>query len=103
MDGASAAKPNKRVTITHVARHAGVSTAAVSKVMRNAYDVSEAMREKVRAATDALGCRARAAARGMRGRTYTIGVVLDNVRNAFFAAILDGIRDELRHTDSTVL
>ncbi|CAM5659291.1 HTH-type transcriptional repressor PurR [Streptomyces alboniger] len=39
----------------------------------------------------------------MRGRTYTIGVLLDNVRNAFFADILDGIRNELRHTDYTVL
>ncbi|MCX2923488.1 LacI family DNA-binding transcriptional regulator [Streptomyces sp. NEAU-W12] len=103
MDGASAAKPNKRVTITDVARHAGVSTAAVSKVMRNAYGVSEAMREKVQAAIADLGYRPHAAARGMRGRTYTIGVLLDNVRNAFFADILDGIRDELRHTDYTVL
>lgn len=103
MDGASADKPNKRVTITDVARHAGVSTAAVSKVMRNAYGVSEAMREKVQAAIDDLGYRPHAAARGMRGRTYTIGVLLDNVRNAFFADILDGIRDELRHTDYTVL
>ena len=103
MDGASVGKPSKRVTITDVARHAGVSTAAVSKVMRNAYGVSEAMREKVQAAIADLGYRPHAAARGMRGRTYTIGVLLDNVRNAFFADILDGIRDELRHTDYTVL
>ena len=30
----------RRVTIVDVARHAGVSTAAASKVLRNAYGVS---------------------------------------------------------------
>ncbi|MER5197553.1 LacI family DNA-binding transcriptional regulator [Streptomyces sp. NPDC002755] len=93
----------KRVTITDVARHAGVSTAAVSKVLRNAYGVSPAMQERVRAAMAELDYRPHAAARGMRGRTYTIGVLLDNIRNAFFADILDGIRDQLHDSDYTVL
>ncbi|MFC5910759.1 LacI family DNA-binding transcriptional regulator [Streptacidiphilus monticola] len=97
------AKRSKRVTITDVARHAGVSTAAVSKVLRNAYGTSPAMREKVRAAMAELGYRPHAAARGMRGRTYTIGVLLDSMRNTFFADILDGIRDQLLDTDYTVL
>jgi LacI family transcriptional regulator len=91
------------VTITDVARHAGVSVAAVSKVLRNAYGVSPAMKEKVTAAITDLGYRPHAAARGMRGRTYTIGVLLDNVRNAFFADILDGVREELRQSEYTVL
>lgn len=103
MDRAMAPRQNRRVTITDVARHAGVSTAAVSKVLRNAYGVSPAMREKVTAAITELGYRPHAAARGMRGRTYTIGVLLDNVRNAFFADILDGIQDELRTSEYTVL
>ncbi|MBW5254475.1 LacI family DNA-binding transcriptional regulator [Streptomyces sp. P01-B04] len=103
MGGPAAGKQNKRVTITDVARHAGVSVAAVSKVMRNAYGVSPAMQEKVRAAIAELDYRPHAAARGMRGRTYTIGVLLDNVRNAFFADILDGIQEELRHGEYTVL
>lgn len=93
----------KRVTITDVARLAGVSTAAVSKVLRNAYGVSDAMRDRVRAAMAELDYRPHAAARGMRGRTYTIGVLLDNIRNAFFADILDGIRDELYQTEYSVL
>ncbi|MFD4509177.1 LacI family DNA-binding transcriptional regulator [Streptomyces sp. NPDC058457] len=93
----------KRVTITDVAQHAGVSTAAVSKVMRNAYGVSAAMQEKVRAAIAELDYRPQAAARGMRGRTYTIGVLLDNIRNTFFADILDGVRDELHDSEYTVL
>ncbi|MFJ9024953.1 LacI family DNA-binding transcriptional regulator [Streptomyces sp. NPDC102259] len=93
----------KRVTITDVAQHAGVSTAAVSKVMRNAYGVSAAMQEKVRAAMAELDYRPHAAARGMRGRTYTIGVLLDNIRNTFFSDILDGVRDQLQNSEYTVL
>ncbi|MEU6540699.1 LacI family DNA-binding transcriptional regulator [Streptomyces sp. NPDC047000] len=103
MDRAATPRRNKRVTITDVAQHAGVSTAAVSKVLRSAYGVSPDMRTKVRAAIAELGYRPHAAARGMRGRTYTIGVLLDNVRNAFFADILDGIQDQLRESDYTVL
>ncbi|MFD3565857.1 LacI family DNA-binding transcriptional regulator [Streptomyces sp. NPDC058667] len=99
----SASRNTKRVTITDVARHAGVSTAAVSKVMRNAYGVSPSMQERVRAAMTELGYRPHAAARGMRGRTYTIGVLLDNLRNPFFADILDGIREQLGESEYTVL
>ncbi|MCA1220778.1 LacI family DNA-binding transcriptional regulator [Streptomyces sp. 8L] len=93
----------RRVTITDVARYAGVSTSAVSKVLRNAYGVSDAMRERVREAMEALDYRPHAAARGMRGRTYTIGVLLDNLRNAFFADILDGVGERLRGTDYQML
>ncbi|MFD8869097.1 LacI family DNA-binding transcriptional regulator [Streptomyces sp. NPDC059590] len=99
----SAPKQKKRVTITDVARHAGVSTTAVSKVLRNAYGVSATMQERVRAAMAELDYRPHAAARGMRGRTYTIGVLLDNIRNAFFADILDGIRDQLLDSEYSVL
>jgi LacI family transcriptional regulator len=89
----------RRVTITDVARRAGVSTSAVSKVLRNAYGVSDGMRERVRSAMEELEYRPHAAARGMRGRTYTIGVLLDNLRNAFFADILDGVNERLEGTD----
>lgn len=93
----------RRVTITDVAARAGVSTAAVSKVLRNANGVSSAMESKVKAAIAELGYRPHAAARGMRGKTYTVGVVLDSIRNPFFADVLDGIDDELRATDYQVL
>lgn len=90
---------SKRVTITDVARSAGVSTSAVSKVLRNAYGVSPAMRERVSAAIAELGYRPHAAARGMRGRTYTIGVLLASIRNAFYADLVDGMNGALRDTE----
>ncbi|MFL6123996.1 LacI family DNA-binding transcriptional regulator [Actinophytocola sp.] len=93
----------RRVTIVDVARHANVSTTAVSKVLRNAYGASPAMRAKVQQAIAELGYRPNAGARGLRGKTYTIGVMLPDIRNPFFPDILDGITDQLRDTDYHVL
>jgi LacI family transcriptional regulator len=95
------ATPNRRrrTTITDVANHAQVSTTAVSKVIRNAYGVSPAMRDRVKAAIEELGYRPHAAARAMRGRTFTIGVLLPDIRSPFFAEIIDGLTEQLADTD----
>src|SRR5580658_8091102 len=93
----------RRVTIADVARHAGVSTAAVSKVLRSAYGVSAEMSERVQSSIAELGYRPHAAARGMRGRSFTIGLMLDSIRNPFFGDILDGVQDALAKTDFQVL
>ncbi|MEV5517879.1 LacI family DNA-binding transcriptional regulator [Streptomyces flaveolus] len=95
--------PPRRVTIVDVARHAQVSTTAVSKVLRNAYGASPAMREKVQRAIAELGYRPYAAARGLRGQTYTIGVMLPDIRNPFFPDIVDGVTDWFQDTDYQVL
>lgn len=85
----------RRVTIRTVAKDAGVSVTAVSKVLNNGYGVSEAMRRKVMTSVDKLGYRPSFAARGMRGQTDTIGVLLVDMRNPFLAELVEGIRDEL--------
>jgi len=93
----------RRVTIADVARHAGVSTAAVSKVLRNAYGVSDGMSQRVRSSMAELGYRPHAAARSMRGRSFTIGLLLDNIRNPFYGDFLDGVTGALAKTDFQVL
>ncbi len=87
-----------RVTIREVALDAGVSVAAVSKVLRDAYGVSDALREKVRASMAKLNYRPLASARGLRGRTYTLGLLLPDLRNPFFADIFDGVNSALART-----
>ena len=39
----------------------------------------------------------------MRGQTYTVGVMLPDIRNPFFPEILDGLTDYLSDTDYQVL
>lgn len=92
-----------RVTIRDVAEDAGVSVAAVSKVLRDAYGVSETLRAKVRASIARLGYRPHAAARGMRGQTYTLGLILPDLHNPFFADILAGINTALERTQYQLL
>nr|WP_315226456.1 LacI family DNA-binding transcriptional regulator [uncultured Albidiferax sp.] len=89
---------SRRATIADVAERAGVSRSAVSKVLRNAYGISDAMRASVEQAMAALDYRPQIAARGLRGRTYTLGVVMPDMRNPFFPDILDGIWSALQNT-----
>lgn len=79
-----------RPTIQDVAQTAGVSRAAVSKVIRNAYGVSPLMRERVTAAIDELGYRPNVAARSLRGSSFTLGIELPTVGNPFFSKIIAG-------------
>jgi LacI family transcriptional regulator len=84
-----------RATIKTVALHAGVSVPAVSKVLRNAYGVSEALRQKVEASIRELDYRPNVAARAMRGQTYTIGILLVEISNPFLFEVVDGFNDVL--------
>ena len=93
----------KRPTISDVAELAGVSTAAVSKVMRDAYGVSPLMKAKVEAAIKKLGYRPRPGARGMRGQTQLIGIQVPNFGNLFFTQIFEGVQEKLNGTQFQVV
>jgi LacI family transcriptional regulator, galactose operon repressor len=88
----------ERTTIQDVAAAAGVSVSAVSKVLRGAYGVSPQMHTRVTAAIDRLGYRPHTGARAMRGRTYTVGVVLVELTSPFQTEVAKGIDDALEHT-----
>jgi DNA-binding LacI/PurR family transcriptional regulator len=96
-------KKSERVTIRTVAADAGVSVAAVSKVLRDAYGVSAALRAKVQTSMQTLGYRPHAAARGMRGQTYTLGFLIPDLHNPFFADIMSGINTALERTQYQTL
>jgi DNA-binding LacI/PurR family transcriptional regulator len=96
-------KLGKSITIKTVAEDAGVSVAAVSKVLRNAYGVSDVLRAKVQASMERLSYRPRAAARAMRGQTYTLGVLLPDLHNPFFSDIMGGANTALERTQYQAL
>ncbi|WP_291277727.1 LacI family DNA-binding transcriptional regulator [Galactobacter sp.] len=79
-------------TISDVAQAAGVGRATVARTLGGYGAVSERTRIKVLAAAEELGYRPNSVARSMATRrTQTIGVVLADVANPFFAEVLRGI------------
>jgi LacI family transcriptional regulator len=82
-------------TIREVAEQAGVSYATVSHVINNTRLVSQETRERVLTAMAALDYRPNALARSLRqGKTNTLGLVLPDSANPFFAEISRSIEDE---------
>jgi len=82
-------------TIREVAESARVSYATVSHVINNTRLVSQETRERVLEAMAALNYRPNALARSLRqGKSNTIGLVLPDSANPFFAEISRSIEDE---------
>ena len=82
------------VTIYDVAREAGVSMATVSRVVNGNKNVKENTRKKVLEVIDRLDYRPNAVARGLASkRTTTVGVVIPDITNTYFAARAKGIDD----------
>ena len=80
-------------TIRDVAARAGVSKSLVSLVLQNSPHVSAAKRGAVVAAMTELGYRPDPVARSLaERRTRTVGLVIDDLSNPWYAELLDGLR-----------
>ncbi|MCJ1704116.1 MULTISPECIES: LacI family DNA-binding transcriptional regulator [unclassified Rathayibacter] len=95
----------KAPTIRDVARSAGVSVSVVSRVLNDGTGpVAVDTRRRVVEAIEQLGFRPRAAARELsHGQTLSIGLVLPDLTNPFFARLADSVVWEARARGAQVL
>lgn len=78
----------RKTTIYDIAKEAGVSPATVSRVLTNSARVNDNKREAVQSVIDKYNFRPNALARGLsETRRKVIGIIMADVRNAFYAKL----------------
>jgi LacI family transcriptional regulator len=85
-----ATQPSQSVTILDVATCAGVSAMTVSRVLNTPEIVSAKTKERVEKAIRVLGYTPNALARGLKGSTRTIALIIPDISNSFFTHIVHG-------------
>jgi LacI family transcriptional regulator len=81
-------------TIKDIAKHVGVSTATISHVINNTRFVSEGLKQKILKAIQELNYQPNAIARSLvKRKTHTIGIIVSDILNPFYTAIVRGIED----------
>ena len=92
------------VTIREVADAAGVSTATVSRALSGVQTVDPELVARVRVSAERLGYRANRVARALRRQsTQTVGLVIPDITDPAFPAVVKGIERELRASGLTLL
>ena len=94
-----------RPTIDDVAEKSGFSKATVSAVLNDADTVSDSTRRKVEQVIDELNYRPRSAARGgfRDDGNRSVGVIIKEGGNSYYADILSGARSCARQKGYTIL
>jgi LacI family transcriptional regulator len=91
-------------TIKDVARLAGVSVGTVSNVLNRPRRVSPQTRARVEWAIEQLGFRPNKVARALISqRTSTVGMIVPDAANPFFAELLRAVEDVLGEKDYAVI
>jgi len=93
-----------RPTIYDVARLAGVSTATVSRALNGTGQIAQATRATIDAAVEQLGYQTNTVARSLVTKsTETIALLLPDITNPFYAALVSGIQQRALETGHTML
>ena len=83
------------VRLKDIAAQAGVSVMTVSKVMRDAPDISAATKVRIRALAEQMGYTPDSVAQGLRNKTTKLfGLVISAVTNPVFARVVMAIEEQ---------
>lgn len=97
-------KNTKRITLLDVAKEAGVSRATASLVVRGSKLISLPTQKKVEEAMDRLGYIYDRAAANLRSyHSNTIGMIINDIGNPYFADLLEGAQLKLEEHQYNVI
>ena len=92
------------ITIRDVAAAAGVSAGTVSRVLNGKDSVDRELCRRVLAAVAELGYRPNGAARSLRTRAaMVLGIVISDITNSFFTAVVRGAEDQAQQAGYSVV
>ncbi|MHB1936740.1 MAG: LacI family DNA-binding transcriptional regulator [Acidobacteriaceae bacterium] len=82
------------VTLKDVAREAGVSISTACRALNNSFGTNDDTRRRVAKVAAHLNYRTNQVARGLvTGQSHSIGLVISDIRNPFFAEVARGAED----------
>jgi DNA-binding LacI/PurR family transcriptional regulator len=94
------ARPERKVTLKTIARHLSLTAGTVSAALNDspaARSIPEHTKQRILAAAKELNYRPNYFARSLRlQRTYTIGVIAEEIGDAYGACVISGIEEYLR-------
>lgn len=85
----------KKLTIKDIANHFSVSISTVSKALNDSYEISKSTKQKIQEYAKAHNYKPNFNALSLKKRkTKTIGVIIPNMLNYFFAQVFKGVEKE---------
>lgn len=85
----------KRITLKHIANEFDVSIATVSKALSDSYEISAKTKDKIQQYAKAHNYKPNSIALSLLNKkTKTIGVIIPNIMNNFFAKVFVGIEEK---------
>ena len=86
--------PEKRVTLQDIARRTGVTINTVSRALKNKPDISRQTCERIQQVAREMGYVRNYAASSLRsGRTKTLGLILGEMSNPYYAVVADAVHE----------
>ena len=96
--------PDKRVTLQDIARRTGVTINTVSRALKNKPDISVQTCQRIQQVAQEMGYVRNYAASSLRsGRTKTIGLILGEMSNPYYAVVADAVHEAASALGYTLL
>ncbi len=81
-----------RITLKKIAKEFGVSISTVSKALKDSHEISEDVRERIKAFADFYNYKPNSLALQLRNqKTFVIGVIVPEIVHHFFSEVIDGV------------